>query len=165
MNSKTIWAVVIIILILGGGYWLLTNKGSGEMMQGGEQGGASSTTATSNSSPAANAETASSDPALVGTWQSTEDANFTRTFTADGHVTDAYKGQADATETGTFVVVDPTKEDVGVPVDTVLGMTVLKINFPSGPLYFAVQSESASSLKLIYLGRGNILSFTKVSAQ
>jgi hypothetical protein len=158
MSSKTIWAIIIVIIVLGGGYWYISSSKSGEMMQGEKTTGGVATSTTSG------AEMSSQDPMMVGTWQSTDDANFTRAFTADGHFTDAYKGDSAATETGTFVVVDPMKEDVGVPTSTVVGMTVLKLNFASGPLYFGVQSETENSLKLIYLGRGNILSFTKVSA-
>jgi hypothetical protein len=116
--------------------------------------------------PPPSQERAIRDQALVGTWKSNDDANFTRMFGADGTVTDAYAGDATATETGTYAVVDPRKEPadaVGVPISSLTGMTLLKLTFPkSGVMYFGVSNVTGNSLQLVYIGRGNTLSFTKV---
>ena len=63
---------------------------------------------------------------------------------------------------GTWVVVDPEAEMIeGVPLDTLAGMTVIRIDFEE-PLYFSLNSLSETELTMTYLGRGNILMFTKV---
>ena len=86
---------------------------------------------------------------------------------ADGTVTDAYEGDASATVTGTYTTVDPLKEPAGalgaVPLESLTGVTVLKVTFPqSEVMYFGVNSLTETSLTMTYLGRGNILLFTKV---
>ncbi|HEY4488093.1 MAG TPA: hypothetical protein VJB97_01075 [Candidatus Paceibacterota bacterium] len=102
------------------------------------------------------------DPMMTGKWQSKEDAKFTREFKADGSIVDTYEGDASATMTGTWVVVDPEAEMIeGVPLDTLAGMTVIRIDFEE-PLYFSLNSLSETELTMTYLGRGNILMFTKV---
>lgn len=103
---------------------------------------------------------------MTGTWKSDQDAKFTRTFNADGTVTDAYDGNASATVTGTYSTVDPLKEPAGVfgalPLDSLTGMTVFKITFPqSEVMYFSVNKLDETSLTLTYIGRGNILLFTR----
>jgi hypothetical protein len=106
------------------------------------------------------------DPNMMGTWKSTDDAKFTRTFTADGKVTDSYEGDASATDTGTWQVVDPAVEVIGstVSAEYLAGMTVIRINFEkSGTMFFSINSLSETNLAMTYLeGRGGILSFTKV---
>lgn len=99
---------------------------------------------------------------MQGTWRSEDDAKFTRTFKADGSYTDAYEGEPSATETGMYSVVDTTKVDVGVPATAVSGMTVVKLTSKSGDLYFTINEVTDTKLVMTYLGRGNILTFTKV---
>ena len=117
--------------------------------------------------------TVASDPALVGLWQSIDDKKFSREFKADlraeasaqagGTVEDRYLGNDTATQIGTWVVVDPTQENTGVSPTDLAGMTVLKLAFPDGQvMYYGVSAVSSDSLTLIYLVRGNTLSFTKV---
>lgn len=106
------------------------------------------------------------DPKMIGVWQSSDDSKFTREFKADGTVVDRYEGDDLATAMGTWMIVDPTKEPsdaLGAPSENLTGMTVVKLTFSDGQiLYFGVDSVTESSLKLIYIGRGNTLSFTKV---
>jgi hypothetical protein len=149
MNTKAIAWIIVAIVVIGGGWYLISQYGKAATL--GHEG----------------QHATASDPVMVGTWKSTDDASFTRTFNDDGTVVDAYTGDASATETGTFTTVDPLKEPAGafdtVSPESLAGMTVLKLSFPkSGVMYFGVQSETESSLNLIYIGRGNTLSFVKV---
>ncbi|OGG53040.1 hypothetical protein A3H16_02385 [Candidatus Kaiserbacteria bacterium RIFCSPLOWO2_12_FULL_53_8] len=109
---------------------------------------------------------AQADPMMVGTWRSNEDAKFTREFRADGTVVDAYEGDASASALGTWIIVDPTKEPqdmLGVPADSLMGLTVLKLTFSNGDImYFGVNSLTETSLALTYIGRGNTLNFTRM---
>ena len=152
MNSKTLWAVIIIVLLAGIAYWYTGNRPVAEPASQQQSG----------------SQYAAVDPLMTGTWKSTDDAKFTRTFNADGTITDAYEGDASATATGTYTTVDPLKEPAGalgaVPLESLTGMTVLKVTFPqSEVMYFGVNSLTETSLTLTVLsGRGNILSFTKV---
>ena len=106
------------------------------------------------------------DPMMVGTWSSTDDAKFTREFKADGTIVDRYEGDDSATVTGTWMVVDPSKEPVellGTPAENLGGMTIIKTTWPNGLImYFGLSSLTEIDLKLIYVGRGNTLSFKKV---
>ncbi len=98
---------------------------------------------------------------LAGTWQSTDDSKFVRTFTEAGAVTDTYEGDDEATTVGTWVfVTDPSKEQAELPA--VKDAKVIKIQFPEEVLYFALLDLSETNLSLSYLGRGNTLNFTRV---
>ena len=158
MNNKVIWAVVVVVIAAAGLYYWSTTKSAA--VSGPQTGTVSQNNA--GGTDAMNTH----DSTMTGTWKSNDDAKFTRTFNADGTVTDAYAGDASATETGTYATVDPLQESAGafgsVTPESLTGMTVLKLTFPkSGVMYFGVQSETETSLKLIYIGRGNVLSFTK----
>lgn len=151
MNSRVLTAAVIVIILAALAYIVVTNRQP----------------ATENGTPSgkmsADALDGQRDPMMTGTWKSTDDAKFTRTFSADGSVTDAYEGEASATDTGTWSVVDPSIEVTGVPADALAGMTVIRINFEkSGAMFFGIKNLSETSLAMMYLDRGNILSFTKV---
>ena len=153
MNSKTLWVVIVIILLAGATYWY--SNGQSAQQAGPDQ------------QVPASGESSAVDPLMTGTWKSTDDAKFTRTFNADGTVTDAYEGDASATVTGTYTTVDPLKEPAGalgaVPLESLTGVTVLKVTFPqSEVMYFSINKLTETSLTMTYLGRGNILLFTKV---
>jgi len=160
MNQKAIIAILVII-ILAGGAWLIWGKPS--------QPAATSTqapvqTGAENQAPAP-ATVPANDPAMVGTWKSTDDAKFTRTFRADGTVTDEYAGDASATESGTYTVVNPEAETgFPAPAASFAGMTVVKITFEkSGVMFFGINSMTDTNLTMTYVGgAGKPLSFTKV---
>lgn len=106
------------------------------------------------------------DPAMTGTWESKEDAKFTREFRADGTVVDRYQGDASATATGTFVTIDPSVVEVpGIPSANLGGLTVIRIEWAGdpAPMFFSIQTMTESELHMTNLsGRGNILMFTKI---
>ena len=86
-----------------------------------------------------------------------------REFRADGTFTDTYEGAASAQMRGTWTIVDPTKENVGIPAASLSGITVVRMNFTDGPMYFGVNALSETDLTLTnYSGRGNILMFSKI---
>lgn len=98
---------------------------------------------------------------LEGTWKSTEDARFTRTFTASGAVTDRYAGNDDATISGTWSFVsEPGKEQAELPA--VKDAKVLKIQFPEEVMYFALTDLTETDLTMIYLTGNGALQFTRV---
>lgn len=161
MNKSAV-ITVLVIIVLAIGVWYVAGMKRAAPMQGGvvEDWSATSSSASGTSELAG---TPLSEQ-LAGTWRSSDDAKFTRSFTADGKVTDAYQGDASATETGTYAIVNPAQEKaLPVPAASVAGMSVLRIDFPkSGTLYFSINALSDGSLQMTYLGRGNILSFTRV---
>ncbi|OGG57722.1 hypothetical protein A2765_06540 [Candidatus Kaiserbacteria bacterium RIFCSPHIGHO2_01_FULL_56_24] len=162
MNNKGILIGIIVLLILGTGYWFYSDsQKQGEANKLAQAGSAQDT----NSMQVGGEVAPGNDPAMNGTWKSKEDAKFTREFNADGTVTDRYEGDASATMTGTYMLVDASLEtDIPVPAANLSGMKVIKTTWPDGTiLYFGVQSLTATDLALINLsGRGNILTFTKV---
>ncbi len=99
---------------------------------------------------------------LAGTWQSTDDARFVRTFSGDGSVTDRYEGDASATVSGNWnVVEDPSREQAELP--DVSGMRVIKVQFPEEVMYFAILELSTTELSMSYLGgNGSTLSFRRI---
>ncbi|MDE2078980.1 MAG: hypothetical protein KGI73_01190 [Patescibacteria group bacterium] len=119
-------------------------------------------------SPGEGGVTASSSPMagspLVGVWQSTQDPNFTREFRADGTIVDAYAGQTPSSgQWFTFTKETAPSTDITYPVET--GATYIRITDTENPpvvLDFKVTKLTSSALELIYLGRGNVLDFTRV---
>lgn len=160
MNNKILWGV-IIILVAGGGWYYYSQK-SGDSMMSGDHMTTSGTSTTTGQAQESGAT--AQGQSMVGVWKSTEDAKFTRTFNADGTVTDAYAGNASATETASYTTIDPTTEaNFPIPVASVAGMTVIRIDFSSGPMYFGILTLTDTNLEMSNLsGRGNTLSFTKV---
>ncbi len=164
MNNKVLIAIVALLL-LGGGYWFYidSQNEATENVRLAEGSAAQdpSTLSDANMMPTNN-------PAMNGTWKSKEDAKFSREFTADGTVTDRYLGDASATLTGTYMIVDPLEEPTGalgnVPVASLTGMTVIKTTWSNGDImYFTVLALTDTELQLSNIsGRGNTLAFTKV---
>lgn len=160
MNTRAVTLGIAIIILAVLAYYVGTNRAvidEARVM-------ANSDTAAGQSGKIAASE--AYDPALAGTWQSTDDAKFTREFSADGTVTDRYDGDASATMSGTYAKVNPIEDaPLGISAEYLAEMpSVIKINWSDGEsAYFGVSAVSTTSLALIHLsGRGNVLSFTKV---
>lgn len=100
--------------------------------------------------------------ALAGTWQSTEDARFIRTFGSDGTVTDHYEGEDDATMRGTWNYVEnPAQEQP--EFQAFPDARVIRVQFSEEVLYFAILALSDESLSMAYLGgAGGTLEFTRI---
>ncbi|MBI5456472.1 hypothetical protein HY969_01905 [Candidatus Kaiserbacteria bacterium] len=98
---------------------------------------------------------------IVGTWKSTDDAKFSRTFLADGTVIDKYEGNEDATTEGmwkTFMGTDA--ENAPAPLDE--GVVYLKITMPEEVLFLSIPKLTADALEMMYLSGGETLKFTRV---
>ena len=99
---------------------------------------------------------------IVGEWRSTDDANFTRQFNPDGTYTDSYEGDASATSNGIWKLFTTTNPDSAFTGVLAQGTTYLKMADASTTLFFSILKETNDGLQLLYLDRGNTLSFTRV---
>lgn len=102
---------------------------------------------------------------IVGSWQSTDDPNYSVAITADGTWTDTYAGanaSAGTSQTGTyelFTSQNPDKDFTGVLVP---GVVYVKVSEGSSTYYFSVLEANGSNLQLNYLDRDVTLSFAKI---
>lgn len=162
--NKFIAAVIVLALGFGAYYWWSTqNGGDSETGDSTESSAVASGDAADGEESSSNSDyptIAEAEASVVGEWESTEDANFTREFRADGSVVDRYEGDDAATVTGTWeVFTDTSTQPVTIPV--IEGATYLRIVFGEETLYFTVPSVSADTLALVYLD-GGALTFTRV---
>lgn len=151
MNTRTTVIALAIIALAALAYYFYATKPAAESADGAGQ--------------AAGIQKTANDPSMHATWRSTEDPKFTRTFRADGTVTDAYEGDAAATESGTYAAIDPaTETGFPLPAANFSGTTVIRIDFErSGPMYFGILTLTESELAMTNIsGRGNTLSFVRV---
>jgi hypothetical protein len=162
MNTRVITVGIAIIILGTIAYYVATTRSDSAMMEGDSaMSGESMEGAVEGDSME---RTAMSETKMAGTWKSNEDAKFTREFRSDGTFTDRYEGDASATMSGSWKVVDPTAVDVGVPASALAGVTVVEMNFEDGPMYFGIANVSDVELAMVnYSGRGNILVFTKMN--
>lgn len=97
---------------------------------------------------------------IVGTWESVDDANFTREFKADGTIIDTYPDEEDSQ--GNWEVFTKASDlETAFPLED--GTAYLKITMGEKAdevLYFQVTKITPEELELIYLERGNTLRFT-----
>ena len=101
--------------------------------------------------------------ALAGTWQSTDDTRFTRELDADGQAADRYEGDTSATTPGRWIVFLGSAAPPGVAGRKLEPNGVyLKLDQNGDQLLFALVAMSSSELKMIYLERGNLLSFVRL---
>jgi hypothetical protein len=99
---------------------------------------------------------------IVGMWQSTEDPRFTREIRNDGIAIDAYAG-ASTTSQGHWMVFTKEIPDTSFTGALEDGATYFSFSIDaSEKLYFKILKADADSLDLVYLDRGNTLSFKRV---
>ena len=104
---------------------------------------------------------------LIGVWKSDEDARSTREFRENGQVVDMYASADTPLPTqGIWSFVADIRTE---PVETAtaelaadLHTTILKLEFPEETLYFGLVNNTDTTLSLADLGRGQVLTFTKV---
>jgi hypothetical protein len=100
---------------------------------------------------------------LAGTWQSTDDTKFTRELDADGHAADRYEGDASETTAGHWSVFLGSAAPANVTGRKFVPNGVyLKLDQNGDQLLFGLVGLSRSELKMIYLERGNLLSFVRL---
>lgn len=101
--------------------------------------------------------------ALVGTWQNTGDTRFTREFAADGTATDRYADDPRSAAKGTWLVFNgnaPPPEAKAYKM--IPEATYLEIRQNGDLLLYGLANLSAQSLEMVYLERGNRLSFARL---
>ena len=99
---------------------------------------------------------------LLGLWQSRGDVQFTREFTANGAIIDTYGGPEHAEVSGTWEVFTAEDTSFTAPFPLQSGDTYIRVVIDGGGYHYRVDSVSATSLELVYMDRGGVLSFTKV---
>ncbi len=97
---------------------------------------------------------------LSGTWRSTDDPRFLRTFSANGTITDSYEDDQADPVSGTWSFADePSERPATLPV--VKDAKVIKVQFPEEVMYFAITGLDENELQMIYLGTNKTLTFTR----
>lgn len=100
---------------------------------------------------------------MVGTWQSMDDPRFTREFNENGQTVDRYAGDDSATTHGVwdvFVGSHPPPEVKGQALQPAAVYVVLMTQ--GDVLLFGLVRADQSHLQMIYLGRGNMLNFSRL---
>jgi hypothetical protein len=101
--------------------------------------------------------------ALAGTWQNLGDTRLTREFDADGRTVERYEGDESATTPGRWALFlgnAPPPELSGRKFDP--NIIYLKLGQNGDVLLYALVGLSRSDMKMVYLERGNILSFARL---
>ena len=114
------------------------------------------------SAPQRDSSTAAASKALVGAWQLQGNPRFTRTFTADGMVTDRFQGNPEDTTKGAWRLF--TARDRDPLLDSVVpGVTYLRVENGGDVTFYAVIKLDRKRLDLRYADRGgSLLRFTRV---
>jgi hypothetical protein len=98
---------------------------------------------------------------IVGVWQSNDDGNFTREIRNDGTVVDRYDGGEDSD--GLWMVFTKEIPDTAFTGTIEDGAVYLSLAMSEDEkLYFKIAKTDRDALELIYLDRGNTLSFHRV---
>lgn len=141
--SKILIAGVVIILVLVGVYLYWPVKEQAQV----------------ESAPVASGENANQSASYAGKWRSDEDAKYELEFSADGSFVEYYDGKE--TEKGAWLEMPSLGDEASNYGDLGLSGLFLKLERGDGPYLYKVLKADSASLQLIYLGRGNILSFTR----
>jgi hypothetical protein len=101
---------------------------------------------------------------MVGKWRSVDDARAMVEVRADGTWVDSYTGIPSATAASHWLLFSgahPPKEAAGETLDA--KSTYLEVSDKDGgTLFYALDRVDAKSLALLYLDRGNELTYTRV---
>jgi hypothetical protein len=113
--------------------------------------------------PAAPPDLATIRAAIAGTWQSLDDPKFTREFASDGKAVDRYEGDESATTTGHWMIFLGSAPPAGTAGRAFQRDVVyLRLDQNGDVLLFALAGLSRSDMKMVYLERGNLLSFVRL---
>ena len=113
--------------------------------------------------PAAPPDLQTIQGAIVGTWQSLDDPKFTREFAADGKAVDRYEGDESATTRGHWTMFLGSSPPAGTAGRAFQHDVVyLRLDENGDVLLFALAGLSRSDMKMVYLERGNLLSFVRL---
>ena len=156
MNTRAITIGVAVIILAGLAYYIGTNRTTPETV--------STATTTPMQSAQTDPKATETQSQVVGEWKSTDDAKFTRTFRADGTVTDTYEGNASATTNGTWKVYTAKMElPAGVTFQLDNDVSYIQIAMDSDTFNYRVSKATSAELELIYMDRGGVLRFKKVN--
>lgn len=101
---------------------------------------------------------------MVGKWRSTDDARAMVEIRADGTWVNSYTGEPSATATSHWLLFSgakPPKAAAGETLDA--KSTYLEVtDADGGQLFYALEKVDAKSLEVLYLDRGNELTYTRV---
>jgi membrane-bound inhibitor of C-type lysozyme len=101
---------------------------------------------------------------ILGTWRSIEDPKFTRTFGAEGMVTDAYDGESSGADVfSIFTQGSDNAPDMIAPLEA--GSAYVQIMTRTEPrttMTYQLLAVTPDRLEMLYLDRGNTLVFEKV---
>jgi hypothetical protein len=102
---------------------------------------------------------------MVGKWRSTDDAKAMVEIRADGTWIDSYVGEPSATATSHWLLFSgakPPKAAAGETLDA--KSTYLEVkDEDGGQLFYALDKVDAKSLEMLYLDRGNELTYERVT--
>lgn len=151
MSQKLAIAIVVVLALCAAAYLWFMNQPSAMPPQ-------LSDTQTPATEERPSATTIANS--IDGTWQSVDDTRFTRSFSANGTVTDRYEGNDDATISGHYEL---DGDHVPAQVRAAAGASpVLSVEFPEEALFFIVTKLTADELELVYLGGNGTLRFTRI---
>ena len=109
----------------------------------------------------------SQEALMAGKWRSTDDAKAMVEIRADGTWIDSYTGEPSATATSHWLLFSgakPPKEAASETLDA--KSTYLEVSDQDGgQLFYALEKVDAKSLELLYLDRGNELSYARVKTK
>jgi hypothetical protein len=113
--------------------------------------------------PAAPPDLVAIRAALAGTWQSLDDPKFTREFDASGASADRYEGDESATTLGHWTVFLGNAPPAGIDKRAFQPDVVyLRLAQNGDVLLFALTGLTRSDMKMVYLERGNLMSFVRL---
>lgn len=116
-----------------------------------------------DASPAAPPDLAIIHGALVGTWQSQNDTKLTREFDADGKTIERYEGDESATNIGRWTLFLGKLPPPGLAGRKFEDKVVyLMIDQNGDVLLFALAGLTRADMKMIYLERGNMMTFARL---
>jgi hypothetical protein len=101
---------------------------------------------------------------MVGTWRSTDDARSMVEVRADGSWIDSYTGEPSATTTSHWMLFSGAKPPKAADQTLDAKSTYLEVSDKDGALFYALEHVDAKSLELLYLDRGNTLTYRRVKA-
>jgi len=96
---------------------------------------------------------------MRGTWKSLDDEKFSRTFLADGTVTDRYEGGEETS--GTWQVFT-ANSGIATPFTLEQDVMYLRLVMGDETLHFSLSKLTPEELELTYMERGNLLRFSAV---
>jgi hypothetical protein len=162
MKPTTLIIIFIFIVAVGGAYYFGAREAKAPASSD-EAAQAASTSPLAGDEHAYQGDNrlSAAESALVGKWQSNEDANFTRVFNADGTIVDSYTG-ASADQPGTWSLFTKESLDPSFTYPYEDGAVYLKVAAGQDLLFFKLVKATPDELDLIYLDRGGALTFHKI---